>query len=186
MEIVGLGHVLLTAPHASSPEADTHTGSIVEEAALTSRSHAVIGKVSKEFLDPHRIQAAQSEFRKGVEAFIEEDAIRYLLDIHGKKEPGVYISTAPGQTSSDSTIGLVMSRLTKDFTVNVNKEFAKLNPDSIITTYNRKDAKGDFVLEAIQIGFGQEERQFQREKVISDISEIADILNSRLNPSGGD
>ena len=186
MEIVGLGRVLLTAPHASSPEADSHTGSIVEEAALTSRSYAVIGKVSKEFLDFHRIQAAQSEFRKGVEAFIEEDGIRYLLDIHGKKEPGVYIGAAPGRTSSDSTIELVMSRLAKDFTVNVNKEFAKLNPGSIVTTYNRKDAKGEFVLETIQIDFGQDERQFQREKLISDVSEIADILNSRLNVSRGD
>ena len=186
MEIVGLGHVLLTSPHASSPEADIHTGSIVEEAALTSRSYAVIGKVSKEFLDLHRIQAAQSEFRKGVEAFIEEDGIRYLLDVHGKKEPGVDIKTSPGLTSSDSTTDLVRSRLAKDFAVKVIEEFAKLEPSSMVSTYNRKNAKGDFVLETIQIDFGQEERQFRKEKVISHISEIADILNSRLSPSRGD
>ena len=183
MEIVGLGHVLLTAPHASSPEADNHTGSIVEEAALTSRSYAVIGKVSKEFLDLHRIQAAHSEFRKGVAAFIEEDGIRYLLDIHGKKDPGVDVKTSPGLTSSDSTTGLVTSRLAKDFTVNVIEEFAKLEPGSVVSTYSRKSATGDFLLETVQIDFGQEERQFQREKVISDVSEIADILNSRLNVS---
>src|SRR5713226_1799323 len=100
VEIVGLGHVLLTAPHIASPDAELHTGPIVEEAALTSRSYAVIGKVSREFLDPDRNQSAKSEFRRGVEAFIAEDGIRYVLNIRGKKEPGVDIRTTVGQTSS--------------------------------------------------------------------------------------
>src|SRR5712664_5021914 len=103
VEIVGLGHVLLTAPHIASPDADLHTGTIVEEAALTSRSYAVIGKVSREFLDLNRLQSAQSEFRKSIESFIAEDGIRYLLEIRGKKEPGVNIGTPSGQESPDST-----------------------------------------------------------------------------------
>jgi hypothetical protein len=180
MEIVGLGRVLLTAPHAASPGADLHTGPIVEEAALTSRSYAVIGKVSREFLDLNRIQSAQSEFRKSIESFIAEDGIRYLLDIHGKKEPGVDIGTATGQTCSDSTTELVRSRLVKDFAVTVNNELKGLEPRSIAPSYSRKDGKGEFVVETIQIEFGHEERQFQREKVILDVSEIADILNARL------
>src|SRR5713226_2240167 len=180
VEIVGLGHVLLTAPHIASPDADLHTGPIVEEAALTSRSYAVIGKVSREFLDLNRIQSAQSEFRKSIESFIAEDGIRYLLDIHGKKEPGVDIGTAAGQTCSDSTTELVRSRLVKDFTVKVNNEYKGLKPGSIVTSYNRKNAKGDFVVETIQIPFAHEDRQFQTETVISDVPEIADILNARL------
>ena len=186
VEIVGLGRVLLTAPHTSSPDADLHTGSIVEAAALTSRSYAVIGKVSKEFLDLSKIQSAKSEFRKGIETLIAEDGIRYVLDIHGKKDPGVDIGTALGQTSSDSTTEIVRARLVKDFTVTMNKEFVKLEPGSMVTSYNRKDEKGDFVVETIQIDFGHEERQLQREKVIMDISEIADILNARLGASRAD
>ncbi len=186
VEIVGLGHVLLTAPHTSSPDADLHTGSIVEEAALTSRSYAVIGKVSKEFLDLNKIQSAKSELRKGIETFIAEDGIRYVLDIHGKKDPGVDIGTALGQTSSNSTSELVRARLVKDFTVTMNKESVKLEPGSVVTSYNHKDEMGDFVVENIQIDFGHEERQFQREKVIRDISEIADILNARLGASRTD
>ena len=180
VEIVGLGHVLLTAPHATSGDADIHTGSIVEEAALTSRSYAVIGKVSGEFLDLSRIQSARSEFRKSIEGFLAEDGIRYLLDIRGKKEPGVDIGIAAGQSCSDSTTELVRSRLVKDFTVKVNSEYKGVESGSIVTSYNRKDAKGNFVVETIQVEFGHDERQFQREKVISDISEIADILNARL------
>ena len=180
VEIVGLGRVLLTAQHAASPDADLYTGPIVEEAALTSRSFAVIGKVSREFLDLNRIQSAQSEFRKSVENFIAEDGIRYLLNIRGKREPGVDIGTAAEQASSDSIVELVRSRLIKDFAVKVNNEFKGLGPGSMVTTYSPKDAKGDFVVETVQVEFGHEERQFQREKVILDVSEIVDILNARL------
>ena len=186
VEIVGLGHVLLTGPHVASRDADIHTGPIVEEAALTARSYAVIGKVSREFLDPNRIQSAQSEFRKSIEGFLAEDGIRYLLDIRGKRELGVEIGIAAGQSCSDSTTDLVKSRLVKDFTVKMNSEYKGDESGSIVTSYNRKDAKGNFVVETIQVEFGNEERQFRREKVISDISEIVDILNARLLASRAD
>jgi hypothetical protein len=186
VEIVGLGRVLLTAPHTTSPDADLHTGSIVEEAALTSRSYAVIGKVSKEFLDLSKIRSAKSEFRKGIETFIAEDGIRYILDIRGKMEPGVEIRTAVGQTSSPSTTELVRSRLVKDFSVRVNDDYKEQETGEVVPSYNSKDAKGDLVVETIEIEFGQDERQFQREKVISDLSEIADILNARLGASRTD
>jgi hypothetical protein len=180
IEIVGLGRVLLTTPHASSLDADVHAGSIVEEAALTSRSYAVIGKVSREFLDLNRIQAAKSELRKSIESFIAEDGIRYLLDIHGKKESGIDVGTAAGKTCSDSTTELVRSRLRKDFMVKVNDGSMELEPGGVVTSYSRKNAEQDFVVETIQIDFGHEERQFQREKIIGHVSEIADILNARL------
>ena len=180
LEIVGLGHVLLTAPHTASPDAYLYTGPIVEEAALTSRAFAVIGKVNRNFLDLNRIQSAQSEFRKSIENFIAEDGIRYLLEIRGKKEPGVNIGTPSGQTSPDSTTELVRSRLVKDFAVTVNNELKGLGPGIPVPSYNRKDAEGEFVIEHVLLEFGHEERQLQREKVILDVSEIVDILNARL------
>src|SRR2546428_12818401 len=94
MEIVGLGHVLLIAPHATGPDADLHTGQIVEEAALTSRSFAVIGKVDREFQNPNRNQSAQLEFRKGIEGFVLEDGNRARRGIRGTKESGVKIATS--------------------------------------------------------------------------------------------
>ena len=183
VEIIGLGHVLLTAPHTASPDADLHTGSIVEEAALTSRSYAVIGRVSRELLDPNRIQFAQSEFRKGVETFIAEDGIRYILNIRGKIEPGVDIRTTVGQMSSTSATELVRARLIKDFTVRVTNESKELKTVDIVPSYNSNDAKGDLIVETVEIEFGEDERKFQREKVISDLSEIADLLNARLATS---
>ena len=186
VEIVGLGRVLLATPHSASPDADLHIGSIVEEAALTSRSYAVIGKVGKEFLNLDRVQSARSELRKGIETFIAEDGIRYVLEVRGKMDPGVDIGIAPGQTSSDSTTELVRARLVKDFTVRMNREIENLEPDSMVMSFNRKDDKGNFVVETVQLDFGHVERQFQRENVIRDIAEIADILNARLGTSRAD
>ena len=134
----------------------------------------------------NKIQSVKLELRKGIETFIAEDGIRYVLDIHGKKDPGVDIGTALGQMSSDSATELVRSRLVKDFTVRVNEEYKELKTEDVAPSYTSKDAKGDFVVETIQIDFGHEERQFQRETVIRDISEIADILNARLGPSRAD
>lgn len=179
LEIVGLGHVLLTAQHATSSGADLHTGQIVEEAALTSRSFAVIGKVSKDFLDPTRLLSAQSELRTSIEGFITEDGIRYILHIHGKEEPGVDIGTIAGQTCSDSTIELVRSRLANDFTVTAKGESGTGEPGTKVTSHNPNNVKNTLGVDTIQIRFGHEERQFQRENVIRDISEIADILNTR-------
>ena len=76
--------------------------------------------------------------------------------------------------------------MVKDFTVKVNNQYKGVDSGSVVTSYNRKDAQGNFIVETLQIEFGHEERQFQREKVISDISEIADLLNARLVVSRGD
>jgi len=179
IEIVGLGSVLLTAPHASSPDADLHTGQIVEEAALTSRSFAVIGKVNKDFIDPTRLLFAQSELRTSIEGFITDDGIRYILHIRGREEPGVEVGTIAGQTCSDSTIELVRSRLANDFTVAARGEYGAGEPGTKVTSHNPKDVKDALRVDTVQIQFGHEERQFQRENVIRDISEIADILNTR-------
>src|SRR2546425_13305286 len=94
VEIVGIGHVLLIAPHATGPDADLHTGQIVAEAALTSRSFAVIGKINREFFDMNRIQSAQSESRKGIEGSVSQEGIRYIIDRRGTKERGVKVRTA--------------------------------------------------------------------------------------------
>ena len=187
VEIIGLGRVLLAAPHATRPNTDLHMGTIVEEAALTSRSYAVIGKVNREFLDPNRIQSAESELRKSIDEFVVEDGIRYILVIHGKEEPGVDITTVVGSKGSESTTELVKSMLVNDFTVLVNNENKPDIAGGFGTGHNDENARSDsVVVENIQIRFGSEERQFQREKVIRDISETADVLNGRVVESQAD
>jgi len=45
-EIIGRGTVLLSSPPAADQTGDLYTGQIVEDAALLSRAHAMIGKES--------------------------------------------------------------------------------------------------------------------------------------------
>ena len=180
MEIVGQGYVLLTAPHAAGPEADLYTGQIVEDAALVSRSYAVVGKVSREYVDLNRVEAARTEFRKSIDTLLEDNGIRCILDIHGKKEPSIDIGTAQGETASEDTTGLVKKRLSRDFTVKVNEKYMGLKPGSIITTYGKKNTNGQFLVEAVQIEFGHEERHSERDKVVNDIAELVALINLKL------
>src|SRR5713101_4534182 len=177
-----MGYVLLTAPHAAGPDADLHTGQIVEDAALTARSYALIGKVSRDYIDLNRIQAARTEFRESINTLIDEGGIRCILDIHGKKEPGVDIGTALGKTCTEGTTNLVRKILSKDFSVTVNQKFMGLKPGSIVTTYEKTSQDGQFLVEAVQIEFGNEERNLERDKVVTNIAELVALLNAKLAP----
>ncbi len=69
-------------------------GQMIEDAELLSNSFAVIGKASKEFADPNRIQLAQTELRDSTQTFLREDELRCIPNIRGKLEPDVRLSPA--------------------------------------------------------------------------------------------
>ncbi len=180
VEFVGEGYVLLTAPHAAGPETHLHTGQIVEDVALVSRSCAVIGKVSREYVDLNRIQAARTEFRKSIDALLADNGIRMVLDIHGKKDPGVDVGTTLGETASEGTTNLVREWLSRDFTVNVNEKYRGIEAGSIVTTYGRRSSDGSFAIEALQIEFGHEERTYKRDKVVESIAQLVALANRKF------
>ena len=180
MEIMGKGPVLLTATHATSPHADLHTGPILEDTALVAKCYAIIGKVSREYLDLNRIQSANSDFRAAIQTLLDEEGVKCILDIHGKRDPGVEIGTAIGETASESTTRIVEDILAKSFKVTLNQHYKGIELGSIVTTYNTKSATGQFSLEAVQIEFGEEERTLQREAIITSIALIVSALNHKL------
>ncbi len=147
---------------------------------MASRAYAMIGKISREYLDLNRIQAARTDFRKSIDTLIEENGIKCILDIHGKKEPGVDIGTALGKACSEDTADLVRSFLSNDFAVTVNAKYQGLKPGSIVTTYERTDSNGQFLVQTVQIEFGHEERSWERDKVVNDIAELVGLLNVKL------
>ena len=177
LEIVGTGLVLLTAPHAKGPQADLHTGDIVEHAALVSKSYAVIGKVSREYVDLNRIQSAKTEFRKAIQTFIEEDGIRCIIDVHGKIEPGVDIGTSKGKSASEETVNLVHDILSKEFVVNTNSEFSGTETGTIVETYGETLKKKGRSVEAVQLEFGHEERTVHKDKIVNALANIALSMN---------
>ncbi len=179
-ELVGLGYVLLTAPHTGGPAEDLHTGQIVEDAALASRAFAVIGKVSREYLDLNRIQAARNDFRKSIDTLIDDNGIKCILDIQGKKEAGVDLGTGLGKTCKEETSNLVRLILSKDFNVTEKAKHQGTKTGSIVTTYERKDSQGRFLVEAVQLGFGHEQRTLERDTIVNDIAELVGLINVKM------
>ena len=180
VEFMGEGFVLLTAPHAASSEADLHTGQIVEDAASVSRSCAVIGKISRDYVDLNRLRAAQTEFRKSIDTLLADNGIRVVLDVRGKKDSGVDVGTGLGETASEESTSLVKEWLSRDFTVKVNEGNRGIEPGSLITTYAKKSNDSSFAIEALQIGFGHEERAYKRDRVIQAIAELVALANRKL------
>jgi hypothetical protein len=183
VEIMGFGRVLLATPSATASAADLHMGQIAEEAALTARAFAVIGKPTRDSSGTQEGEPRDQDLRKAIEGFLVEDGIRYVLEFEGKVEPGVEVVTAGGKTCSESTLELVKSRLENAFAVTFREMQGEAQPDGLAASYARRDVGGEFLVETVRVVFGGVERQFSREKVISVISEIADLLNGRVGPS---
>jgi hypothetical protein len=185
-EIMGFGKVLLATPSAPTSAADLHMGQIAEEAALTARAFAVIGKPTRVSSETQEPELRDQDLRKAIEGFLVEDGIRYVLEFEGKVEPGVEVVTAVGKTCSESTVELVKLRLENAFAVTMHEMQGKGQPNGLAASYARRDVRGEFLVETVRVVFGGEERKFSREKVIRVISEIADLLNGRVGPSLAD
>lgn len=155
----------------------------MEDSALLAKCYAVIGKISRDYLDLNRMESANSDFRGAIETLLDEEGVKYILDIHGKRDPGVEIGTAIGETASESTTRIVEEILTKTFKVTLNEHYKGMVLGNIVTTYNTKSAEGRFSLEALQIEFGEEERTLQRENIITSIALIVSALNNKLGYS---
>ena len=181
MEVLGAGLVLLTAPHAGGGRGDVNTGQIVEEASRRANSYAVIGKTSREVVDLNRVEAAQTDFRKSINEILDENGVRCILDVHGKKEPGIDIGTCRGTTASEGLTELVRARLSKDFKVKVNDKYMGNKPGSIVTTYGKKDALGQFRVEAVQLEFGLKERLLERDTIVTVLVDLVVMINAKLS-----
>ena len=176
-ELLGEGYVLLTAPHAAGPEAELYTGKIVEDAALTSRCYAVAGNVSPEYEDPTRIQAARAELRSSVEAMLEENGIKCLLDVQSKKDAGVEIARSDRTMVSSTIIELVKAGLSKGFIVALAPQSGGPQPQGALKLYSG----GEPLFEALSLRFGQTEIQLKRELVVNSLVELVALLNRELS-----
>ena len=176
-EILGEGVVLLTAPHAAGPAADLLTGEIVEGVALHSGCPGLVGNTSRQNMDLNRAQAFDTGFRESIETLTQKNGVRVILDIHGKETRGVEIGTADGETASKETTAVAVKCLSRYFQVEVNKKYKGLKHGSIVTTHYRKDNQGSYLVEAIQMEFGLKERSTSRNRTISGITEIVNLVN---------
>jgi hypothetical protein len=178
-ELVGLGYVLLVAPHATGVDKDLHTGQLVEDAALASRAYAVIGKTGSAYQDQDRLQSVRVDFRRSIDGIIEENGIKCVLNVRGRKESGVDVGTGQGKTATDDISGIVRIFLSRNFTVTRDK-YQGVKPDGAEDGYEKIDAKGGFAVQSVQISFGLEELQTRRDKIVDDLAELVGLVNVKL------
>ena len=178
VDIPGRGYVLLTTPHETRPGEDLYMGQIVEDAALLSKSFAVIGKAGREFADPSTIQLAQSELRESIQTFLREDGLRCILDIRCKMEPGIHLGSGR-ESASQSMKDMVKTRLGKDFSPDARPENQELGPSGHTTSFFKKGPDGNIVLETIWIEFGLEEKTLNPDKIIRCLADIVGLVNQK-------
>jgi len=170
-EIIGRGSVLLSNPPAADQTGELYTGRIVEDSALLSRAHAVIGRESKRDLDPSDLQVAQAEFETGVQRLLEEHVVKCVVIISGRNETGIDIRGSE-TASRGETVELVRARLALDF---------DLTPNAANNESSSRNL-GDEV-QMIQLALGPDERGFRREAVVASIADAVGLINAKLGYS---
>ena len=168
-EILGKGAVLLSCPPVIGAHPGLYTGMIVEEAALLSKAHALIQKERKagDTID----ESVVLDFDAGKLAFANDFGVKLELAIKGIDDPGLEIQT----TQQNNPIGVV--ELAK-------KVFDGLNlRTSTAETLSENSPKD---LQTAWLSLGPDEREFQKEQVVSRIADLVGSLNVALGSSQGD
>src|SRR5437773_6376110 len=167
-EIIGRGTVLLSSPPAADQTEDFYAGHIVEDAALLSRAHAMIGKEWKRDLDPSALQVAQKEFEAGTQSFLEEHGVQCVITINGKNESGIEVR-ANAMASRGEILELVRARLALDFDLTINTGNSETSGRNL-----------GYDVQTVLLALGPDERGFRKEAVVASIADAVGLINAKL------
>src|SRR5437660_8550165 len=106
-EVVGEGLVLLFSPHITTSKRDLYTGQIVEEAALLSKSWAIIAKERKQPQSGDETESADATLEKSVQDFVEEYGIKCVIAIRGAAEPGITVKGQGDGSESEEILDIL-------------------------------------------------------------------------------
>ena len=175
-ELVGTGYVLLTTPNTTG-QVELYSGPITEDAALSSRAYAIIGKNNPHDSE-HQAQILQ-ELRDRINNIIDENRTKCVLEIRSKQDPGIEVQTGPGKTCSEEISNLIHSFLSKNFPVSLDRESLESQSKSL-TGLERKNQDGTFAVQSVRINIGSEELAMRRDKLVDQLAELVGMLNVRL------
>ncbi len=166
--------ILLANSLGMNQSGELYTGEIVEEVALLSKAHAIVGSEPKES-DSSIGESLSSEFAANTRTFFEEFNIKYTFVIVGKNEPGVEIQCLMPAPECDEILAIFKDRLASDFELR-------------ITVGNEDEQETRFVktVPALTIALGPEERGFRKDQVVSRLADIVSLVNAKLGDSSSD
>jgi hypothetical protein len=169
---MGTGLVLISSPPVRDPKRDLYTGQIAEEAALLSRSWAIIAREIK--LDQEEDKAGQvwSDFDNSVQVFVGEYGIKCIIMIVGTREPGIIIKGYSDDSTSEEILEIIRSGLEPHFATKVTK----------VTNPAAEDASNQ-VLPIVRLELGPDERAFMKDQFVNSITDIIGLINTGLGLS---
>jgi hypothetical protein len=182
-EVMGVGVVLLSSPRTT--RRDLYTGQIVEEAALLSKSWAIVAKESKQLQDGDGTQPAKSDFDKGLRDFVEEYGIKCVISLGGTGEPGIAIRSQSDDPESEQILDIIRSGLEPHFSINIDSA----QSESRMSSPRNQDAGSDDSstpsVHIIRIELGPDERSFRKDQIVNSVADIVGLINARLGFSEG-
>jgi hypothetical protein len=175
---MGTGLVLISSPPVRDPKRDLYTGQIAEEAALLSRSWAIIAREIK--LDQEEDKARQiwSDFDKSVQTFVGEYGIKCIIMFVGTNEPGIIIKGYSDDSRTEEILEIVRSGLEPHFSTNSSTEHAG-NGLTKVTHQGAEEASNRAPL-IVQLELGPDERGFMKDQLVNSITDIIGLINTRL------
>jgi len=179
-EVVGEGLVLLFSPHITTSKRDLFTGHIVEEAALLSKSWAIVAKERKQLQSGDETESADATLEKSVQDFVEEYGIKCVIAIRGAAEPGITVKSQGDGSESEEILDIIRSGLEPHFSVKPEVDQSGNKVLRLQGNDREPDNSSAQSVQIIQIELGPEERSFRKDQIVNIVADIVGLINAKL------
>ena len=179
-EVVGEGLVLLFSPHITTSKRDLFTGQIVEEAALLSKSWAIVAKERKQLQGRDETQSADATLEKSVRDFVEGYGIKCVIAIRGAAEPGITVKSQGDGSESEEILDIIRSGLEPHFSVKIDVDQSGNRVLGLQGNDRGADNSSAQSVQIIQIELGPEERSFRKDQIVNSVADIVGLINAKL------
>jgi len=179
-EVMGMGLVLLFSPHATTSKRDLYTGQIVEEAALLSKSWAIIAKERKQLQNVGEPQSAEPDLDKSVEDFVKEYGVKCVIAISGAAEPGITIKSQGNGSESEDFLDIIRSGIEPHFSIKPEVDQSGSRVLGLQGNGRSADKLSAQTIQVIRIELGPEERSFRKDQIVNSVADIVGLINAKL------
>src|SRR5256712_6466476 len=179
-EVVGEGLVLLFSPHITTSKRDLFTGHIVEEAALLSKSWAIVAKERKQPKSGDETESADATLEKSVRDFVEGYGIKCVIAIRGAAEPGITVKSQGDGSESEEILDIIRSGLEPHFNVNPEVDQSGNGVLGLQRNDRGTDNSSAQSVQIIQIELGPQERGFRKDQIVNSFADIVSLINAKL------
>jgi hypothetical protein len=179
-EVMGTGAVLLSNPHVTTSKRELYTGQIVEEAALLSKSWAIIAKEKKQHQNPDGAESVERSLDKTVHDFVKEYGIKCVITLSGTPEPGITIKNQREGSESEEILDIIKSGLEPHFSVNPHVDNSGNRGTGLQGNDMLADDSSVQSVQIIQIELGPEERSFRKDAIVNSVADIVGLINAKF------